>query len=162
MHKVKAAYPKNRSKQTIILGTISAFAVLVLLLLQLFGFEELPEIVRYFWGMDTEEAGLIVVTLLVIVELLALPALLGMKLSPLMRWVSIMSGALVVLYWTVASFYAISFGQVKNSGIFGDKFSLEGGLLLPIVVVPLIALMSAYWLSALGVNLGPNTKRSKG
>lgn len=162
MHKPKATYPKNRSKQTTILGTISAFVLLVLLLLQLFGFEELPEIVRYFWGMSTEEAGLIVVALLVITELFALPVLLGMKLSPLMRWVSTVAGVLVLVYWTVASFYTISSGQVKNSGILGDKFSLEGGLLLPIIVVPLIALMSAYWLSALGVKLGTDTKRSKG
>jgi hypothetical protein len=162
MHKVIATYPKNRSKQTATLGTLSALVILILLLLQLFGFEELPEIVRYFWNMSSNEAGLVVAALLTTGELLALPALLGMMLSPLMRWLSAASGGLVVLYWTIASLYAISLGQVKDSGIFGDKFSLVGGLLLPIVVAPLIALISAYWLSAAGVEIRRKTSSSKG
>jgi len=162
MHKVIAAYPKNRSKQTTMLGTLSALVILILLLLQLFGFEELPEILRYFWGLGSKESGMVAAAFLVIMELLALPALLGMKLSPLMRWLSTASGGLVVLYWTIASLYAISLGQVKDSGIFGDKFSLVGGLLLPIVVAPLITLIGAYWLSAAGVEIHRKTRSSKG
>lgn len=159
MHKVNATYPDNRSRQTAFLGVLSAVVITVLLLLQLFGFEELPDTLRYFWSMDSEEAGMVVAAFLVFGELFALPVLLGMKLSPLMRWVSGVSGGLVVLYWTIASLYAISLGQVKDSGIFGDTMPVAGGLLLPIVTVPLIALITSYWLSALGVDLQRRSKK---
>lgn len=162
MHKIVAEYPKNRSKQTSVLGVMAAFMILVIALAQLFGFEGMPSILGNFWGID-ESAGLLLAALIVVVEVFALPALLGMKLSPLMRWCSGMVGIVAVGYWVVASFYVITTSLTRDGGIFGGKLETVSGLLLPVMSALLIAILWAYWASAFGVKfIGVKKTSSKG
>lgn len=160
MRKVVAVYPKNRSKQTAMLGMLAAFLLLVMVLAQLFGFEDLSSILGYFWGID-EGAALLLGAVLVTVEVFALPALLGMKLSPLMRWCSATFGGLIALYWIVASVHVISSSVTRDSGIFGGKLEDISSLLLPVLSVLLIALLWAYWMSVLGIKLSSRKKNTR-
>lgn len=162
MHKIVAEYPKNRSMQTNILGVVVAFVILVMALAQLFGFEDLPGILRNFWGIG-DDAGLLLAALLVTVEIFALPALLAMKLSPLMRWCSGVAGVIAAGYWVVASFHLIALSTTSDSGMFGGKLETMSGLLLPAISALLVALLWAYWVSAFGGKLlGGKKTSSKG
>lgn len=158
MHKVVASYPKSRSRKVAILGLLAALPILILVLVQLFGFEELPGILGYFWGID-ESVALLLAAILVVLEVFALPALLGMKLSPLMRRCSAIAGVVVAGYWIVASFHIIFSSLARDSGVFGGRLEGMSSLLLPVVSLLLAALLWVYWMSIFDIKL-PDRKKN--
>ena len=160
MYTIVARYPKVRSPQAVVLGVLAAVYLVAMVFLQLFDFEDMPSILRYFWGAGSESAMLVLAALLVTTELLVLPALLGMKLSPLLRLVSVGAGVATALYWVVASLSVVLGAHSRNPGMFGDKFTEASGLLLPAATAVLVALIAAYWASAYGAML-PTAKPSK-
>lgn len=148
MNHVVATYPNKRSRQAALLGAAAAGLLLVLVLLQLFSFEELPAVLQYFWGRGSVEGMLVLASVIAVCEVLALPALLGMRLSPLMRLVSAALGVLTAVYWLVASMHAVTGVRTMASGILGDKFASLDIALAPIAVL-LAALVGLYWVSVL-------------
>lgn len=111
------------------LMVVYAALLVVMATLQLFAFDEFLQLFESF--NLTTHVGLAYgfATLIVIMEVFALPYLLGARLSPLMRVKSIASGPLVAILWLWLSLrLGLSTDTVANIGIFGTKVELSAGL----------------------------------
>jgi len=87
-----------------------------------------------------EPYALLLATKIVLLELLAIPFLLEMKLSMLLRAVSAFAGILVSYFWLLLCLLTPS---VTESGVFGATLSLGGGV-LPICWTFLLAGLLSY------------------
>ncbi len=121
--KVVATYPKKRTLTVHYAACIAAGMVTLMLMLQLFTFESYPALVAQIVGVSVPMAS-IVAAKLVALELFALPYLLAMKLSPLLRIVSMVCALMVAVFWFLAGMLTTG---LENSGIFGASLMLEGG-----------------------------------
>lgn len=138
--------PKPRSVVTRNVAWVYVAVLTVMALGQLFAFEKfIPLIEKY--GV-TESIATVLASLIVIIEVFAVPFLLRMRLSLLMRWVGLVFGLLVPVVWIVLSFVAITSGtSVANGGILGAKVSIGAELQLFVAIVLLgMASYSAYGL----------------
>ena len=108
--------------------TVAAVFVLMAVT-QLFSFEDFPEVIYDIWLPGIGRAGSVVAaSLLVIGEVLAIPFLLRMRLSPAMRAVSMVAGWLVVLFWLVAlAWQNVTPSALTNAGLFGATLALPVG-----------------------------------
>jgi len=108
---------------------------------QLFSFEKFIPLVKEYQlpgglGTATLVAGLIVVT-----EVFALPFLLRMRLSLLMRWVSLACSLMVPILWIVLSVTVLVVdGGPTNSGLLGTKLSVPAGWLQLVASIVLAGL----------------------
>ncbi len=104
-----------------------AFFLVLMAVAQLFAFEEMPEVIAS-WGLVTSGSALLVAAVLVVLEVAAIPALLGMKLVPKVRLVSSIAGWTVLLIWLgVALWLAVTAMPGVNSGMFGSMVHLPPG-----------------------------------
>ena len=119
----KMTHRKNQKAESIeasrAVRLLLAAYVLVLLLTQLFTFDKFPELL----AVSGVGAGWAV--LLVVVELLALPFLLGMKLPMSVVRASVGFGATALTLLSVLEWVAYSHGA---SILFGATFELPGGM----------------------------------
>ncbi|MDB5183507.1 MAG: rane protein of unknown function [Candidatus Saccharibacteria bacterium] len=143
----KAIEPRFNNAQTVAWVYVTILAIMVVG--QLFAFEDfVPLMASYVvpinYGMSTFVACLIALT-----EVFALPFLLRMPLSPLMRWFSLVCGILAPAIWVKLGLFAV-FGHtaLTNSGMFGTKVSIHSGWLQ--LIVSLLLLGLAAW-SAYGL-----------
>lgn len=141
--------PKPRSKLAVKIAWIYAALLTVMALGQLFAFEEFIPLIREYnlpgaWGTASLVAGLIVVT-----EVFALPFLLRMRLSPLMRWFGFICSVAAAAAWVKLSVYALlADTALENSGILGTKIATPTGFIT--LVISLTLLVLAVW-SAYGL-----------
>jgi hypothetical protein len=107
--------------------TLAAFFV-ILAVAQLYSFEEFPDVIASFWLPGSHVLSHVCAALIVTGEVLALPFLLSMRLSPAMRIVSMVAGWAVIAGWLVVSLWInLSVNAVTNSGVLGATISVTPG-----------------------------------
>jgi len=141
--------PSPKSETVKKVAWIYAALLVVMVVGQLFSFEKFIPLIADYWlpggkGTTTLMAGLIVVS-----EVFALPFLLRMPLSPLMRWFSLGCGLLSAALWVILGLVAVVSGSgMTNSGILGVKVTVPSGgvQLLWAVALSILAVWSAWGL----------------
>lgn len=123
----EAKKPKLESSRWAAL--LLAGIVIVMLVGQLFTFEKFPAVLQSLGFFSSDASSKVVSALIVIFELAALPFLLRLRLSPLMRICSMVAGWLILLYWFVTSICLnVSLNISDNSGVLGDTISVPVGV----------------------------------
>ena len=100
--------------------------VTLMLLAQLYGFEDFSTVLTGVLRFDDRPLISAIAAGVVLLELLALPYLLSMYLSPLMRIVSAVAGAAVGLMWF---FIAFTNAHASNVGLFSASPEVSGGIM---------------------------------
>jgi len=135
------AKPKLLSLQAATLYMALFFVVAALS--QLFAFEAYPDVLKGYGIPFISDFALPLAALVVTLEVFAVPALLWMKLSPLMRVVSIVSGWLVLAHWLfVGVWQSLADFPIPNAGLFGAKVHLPQGWWLVSYMSILLILMA--------------------
>lgn len=104
-------------------------ALLVVMVIgQLFGFEKFIPLIESYWLPGGHGTATLVACLIVITEIFALPFLLRMPLSPLMRWFSLACGVAAAALWVLLGLIAV-LGTITmtNSGVLGVKVGVPSG-----------------------------------
>jgi hypothetical protein len=118
--------PKTADIRTISLTLVAFFVILAVT--QLFKFESFPEVIEGFWLPGGETTAKLVAALLVTGEVLALPFLLSMRLSPAMRFCSMVFGWLVIGGWLFLALWAnLTTNVIGSMAIFGDLLAVPVG-----------------------------------
>lgn len=108
------------AKSTRIIALVYAAILTVMVTAQLIKFHEFIPLVESFWLPGGESTAILFASLIVVMEIFALPFLLGMPISKLMIAVSVFSGWFVAAAWLVVSLYLIAtVNVVVNAGFFG-------------------------------------------
>ncbi|MFZ2545057.1 MAG: hypothetical protein WAW80_03710 [Candidatus Saccharimonadales bacterium] len=108
---------------------------------QLFSFEKFIPLITNYSLPGGHGTGVLAASLIVIFEVLALPYLLRMPLSPLMRWVSLLCGFLVAVLWIGLAITVLTHASwVHNSGMLGLKIVVPAGVVSLFVSLVLMAL----------------------
>ena len=117
-------------------------AVLVLMAVgQLFSFEKFIPLVHDYWLPGGNGTATLVASLIVTTEVFALPFLLSMPVSPLMRSVSLVCGLLAAALWVLLGLVAVvGDGAMVNSGMLGVKVAVPAGGAQLIAAIALAAL----------------------
>jgi hypothetical protein len=111
-------------------------------LMQLFAFESFPDVIASYDISFVSDLSPVVAALIVCLEVLALPFLLWMKVSRLMRVVSFISGWFVLLFWLkVGIWQSVTTVYISNAGLFGAKIVVPQGWWLVSYSAILIILM---------------------
>jgi hypothetical protein len=120
--------PKPKTKNIQSVSLLAASIIAVMTIAQLFTFENFPAVIANLWLPGGDATARLIAAVLVIAEVLALPFLLAMRLSPLFRIVSMYVGWLVALIWIFISFGEnMMVGSISNNGMFGATIPLPVG-----------------------------------
>jgi hypothetical protein len=121
-----AVKSKNRN---VYIASLAFAAILILMVVaQLFKFETFPDVVVDIWSLEASGLASVYAALIVSLEVTAIPFLLGMRLSPAMRIVSMVAGWSVVLMWLATSVgMNLSSRAYASSGLLGDTLTLPVG-----------------------------------
>lgn len=142
-----AAQP--RSGRTKVVAWAYAAVLVVMTLGQLFSFEKFLPLIEGYELPGGIGMATLIACLAVTLQVFAVPFLLRMPLSPLMRWVSLGSGIAVALLWLVLGIVAVaSTSDMTNSGVLGIKVVVPFGIvqLLWAVVLAVLAAWSTWGL----------------
>jgi len=121
-----AKKPKTPESQKV--AYLYSFILIVFALSQLFVFDDFLTLLESFWLPGGITVAYLVGGIIVVSEVFALPFLLGMKLSPLMRIISMGLGWLVPLTWfKLALWLNLTINAVSNIGFLGTKVHLVPG-----------------------------------
>jgi len=101
-----APEPKTKNVKTISSFLAGVFVVMVVA--QLFSYEHFPDVMSLFF--NSSQLVLVVAACIVTLEVAAIPFLLRMQLSPAARYVSMVAGWLVALFWLIVSLGAAGHG----------------------------------------------------
>jgi hypothetical protein len=118
-----APVPKTRNAW--LAGLLLAGFFVLMVVGQLFTFEDFPAALAAF-QLFGESLAVIYAGIIVVLEVLALPFLLGLSLSRAMRAVSMICGWLVIVFWLVVSIFG-TIANVSNSGLLGATVTLPAG-----------------------------------
>lgn len=114
---------KIKSKYVVYQALVLAAIYIILTVVQLFHFEKVPEIYAAY-GLPGE----VIASLIVVIQVAALPFLLMLKTSPLMRYVSTVAAILVPVWWWLWGIW-LTFNNGYLTGIFGSIVEAPVGLL---------------------------------
>lgn len=110
---------------------ISLFYAVILIVMavgQLFSFEKFIPLIDSFDLPGGQGMGTLVAGLVVVAEVFALPFLIRMRVSPLMRWVSVFCAGLVPLLWALLSIWLnVTMNAIDNVGFVGVKIEAPVG-----------------------------------
>jgi hypothetical protein len=155
---VKGKWPKDMSARAASLYLALFFVVAAVS--QLFAFENYPDVIASYslpglWGFDLPIAATIVA-----LEVAAVPFLLVMRLSYLMRIVSMVCGWVVLGFWLFIGLWQsyVSF-YIPNAGLFGSEVKLPQGWWLVSFVVALIAIAAYVAMAMWPIHRTPSHKR---
>lgn len=117
---------------------------------QLFTFDETIDVVARFGFVSSHAAALSYMAVVAVCEVLALPFLLRMRLSVLMRALSTLCGWIATLLWLKISVAATSNNLIhSNIGFFGEKVPVPVGwwvIVYSLLLVSVMALVTwAFW-----------------
>lgn len=142
MRKVVAVHaPKPRSDAIKYFAWAYAAIITVMAVLQLFAFEDFLPLLSAYVLPGGDGMAMVAASLIAIVEVFALPFLLRMTLSPLMRWFSLVCSLAVAGAWLKLSVFAILTNvSLENSGLLGSKIEVATGLPMMAVAVGLLTL----------------------
>lgn len=127
VHATAAAAPKTETTYKV--AVFAAGLFIVLALTQLFSFTNFATVIDQMGlpGVD-EAAAHLLAALVVVAEVFSLPFLLGMRLSPAMRVVSMGFGWLVAAWWLyVLLWQNLTASGQANCGLLGALVSLPSG-----------------------------------
>lgn len=128
--------PAPRWRIAVVVAWTYAAVLVVMVLSQLFAFEDFIPL------MDTDhKVAVIASCLIVFAEVFALPFLLRMPLSPLMRWMSLVCSVLVPTVWLKLAIAAQINDVTTNSGMLGVVLDVPTGT--PSLIFALILVMLA-------------------
>ena len=148
--------PKIRKTNAPLLGWIAASILIVFSLIHLFRIDTfVPELALVFGGNQTTTFW--VASVLVTMEVFALPFLMRMRLSPLAHYVSGAFAVIVPLVWTLVAIWTNDTGI--STAQLGEFVSLPGSQLL-IAANAIWLAFSYYTIWALGYDHRPNEKKS--
>jgi len=142
MHFARATKIKVPKKLSVWAAAIYlALFFMIVAVSQLFTFEAYSEIIATYGLPFDEVFNKLIAAVIVTLEVFAIPFLLMMRLSPLMRVVSMVSGWLALLFWFLVGIWqsVVSF-YIPNAGLFGSNISLPQGWWLVFYMVALITL----------------------
>ena len=109
---------------------------------QLYSFEDFPDVIRSFALPGGGSFAYVLASLVVTFEVLAVPFLLYMRISPLMRIVSMACGLLSALVWFVIALWInLTINNITNVGLLGATIPLPTGWWMLIVTMILLALI---------------------
>jgi hypothetical protein len=121
-----ALKPRTRDSEQV--AYLYAFILTVLVLCQLFTFDKFLVLLEGYNLTGGQLMAHIVGSLIVVSEVFALPFLLGLKLSLLMRVISMVCGWLVPLLWFILSLWLVTVAPyVQNVGFLGTVTDLIPG-----------------------------------
>lgn len=120
--------PKPRTENTKIVALLLAGILTIMVVLQLFSFEKFIPLIESYGLPGGHGTATLVAGILVVTEVFALPFLLQMPLSKLMRIVSMVCGWLAVSLWFKLSLWAnLTANGIDNMGFFGASVNLPVG-----------------------------------
>lgn len=130
-----------------VLGIAVAGWVTIMAVAQLFKYEEFPGVIDGLWEAGGSGAAHVLAAAIVVCEVFALPFLLNMRTTPLVRIVSLVCGWFTAGVWlAIALWQAAASSTVINQGYFGTTVPISNDWL-----VLLLALLLACGVAA--VNL---------
>lgn len=128
--------PKTEYTRFASIGLAAMFVILAVA--QLYSYEDFPGVIAGFWLPGGRPFATLFAALLVIGEVLAIPYLLSMRLSPVMRVISMIAGWLVIATWLMATIAMnVSVNAIANSGVLGATIPVAPGWWLVGVFVTL-------------------------
>ena len=143
----RASYPKHSISPSLQIHRLSAVLVLIIIICaQLMTFEKLVPILDNYALFQLKNNGQSIASILVILEVMALPYLLRMSLSPLFRIVSCGMGILACMIWLLFVGFQIG-GQfnVNVLPIFGGFFASSSLLTISTTLLMVCTVGSAVW-----------------
>lgn len=126
MHTVSVSFGPVRRIRTTYIARGVAGLLIIMLLAQLFGYESFSSLLAVVLPFNDQLLTDLLAAKLVVVELLALPYLLAMPLSRLMRGLSLLCGAASATFWL---FTSLTSAHAGNAVLFSDTIPISGGLL---------------------------------
>jgi|GEM_PF-2918229 len=127
MRKIVATLSETNDVLTRCLGLVMAFVFTSMLLAQLYTFDRFPEVLASTLSLQVELAS-VLCGVIVLTELLALPFLLNIPLTKLMRLVSAACGFIVLGFWTYVVICTLGTSDIMhNTAIAGDTALIPSG-----------------------------------
>ena len=121
-----AKEPRTKDAQK--MAYLYAALLIVLAVSQLFNFDEFLTLLESFWLPGGVVVAHLLGVIIVISEVFSLPFLLGMRLSPIMRIISMILGWLTALIWLKLAFWLnLTINAVSNIGFLGTTVHLAPG-----------------------------------
>ena len=124
--KIQPSHGVTRNKRTTVYALIGASMLVAMLAAQLFAYEDFAVVLSAIMPESDTRLHTVMASCIVFAELFALPYLLGMYLSKLMRLVSALLGFFIAGFWLFAS---LTNAHAGNSGLFSATFDVPGGLI---------------------------------
>lgn len=122
----KATEPKSDNVKKV--AYMYAFLLVAFVLCQLYSFDEFLALLQSYMLPGGDLTANLLGAVLVIAEVMALPFLLGMSLSPLMRVVSMVFSWIVPIAWLKMALWLImTVNAVNNIGYMGTVVKLAPG-----------------------------------
>jgi len=144
---VKATIAKApRSSDAQKIAYMYAAILIIFALAQLYNFDDFLLLLESFWLPGGAPIAHLLGGIIVTSEVFALPFLLGMRLSPLMRYVSMILGWVTALIWLILAFWLnLTINAVSDMGFLGTTVHLMPGWWSVFFSVALVLL--AIWSS---------------
>lgn len=125
-HATKAPTPRSETAKKVAWLYVAVLVIMVVG--QLFSFEKFIPLMADYWLPGGHATATLIACVIVVGEVFALPFLLRMPLSLLMRWFSLGCGLLAAGIWVILGIVAIvGGGDVANSGVLGTKVTIPTG-----------------------------------
>jgi len=126
VHVTNAKKPKTLESQKV--AYMYAFILIIFALSQLFNFNDFLALLESFWLPGGNVTADLLGAIIVVSEVFALPFLLGMQLSPLMRVMSMVLGWLAPIMWLKLSLWLVlTVNAVSNIDFLGTIVQLAPG-----------------------------------
>lgn len=120
--------PDAKTPETQKIIYVYALVLVVFVLCQLFTYDDFLRLIDSFWLPGGTPTANILGCIIVICELFALPFLLRMNLSPLMRVVSMVLGWIVPVIWLFLSLWInLTVNAISNIGYLGTVVQITPG-----------------------------------
>lgn len=119
-----APKPKSSNIRKLGIGLSTLYAMMAIT--QLFSMPAFIDVIFQI-NMPSITVAAIAAGLLIASEIAAIPFLLGLKLSPLMRLVSLKAGYVVIIAWLVLSIINITSSAAQTLGLFGGDVLIVPG-----------------------------------
>jgi len=129
-----------------IIAWVYAALLVIMLVAQLIAYEDFTPLISANYLATSPYGGAAAISgLLVFAEVFALPFLLRMALSPLMRWFSMVCGLAVAGIWLKLTIGAVVSKNhfIDNYGLLGSKVPLHSGTVA--IMISLVLLVLAIW-----------------
>lgn len=141
---ITASYGPARSGRIQAAAYVASFMLVLMLVAQLYGYEGFSLALSVVLHTNDFRAHQSLAAVIVVAELMALPYLLRMYMSKLMRVVSASSAMLIAAFWLLN---ALTNAHAQNSAVFSDTIAMPGGLLAAlwnlVLTVCVVAVLAA-------------------